>query len=198
MYLWMLSPGPSMALIARNSVKYGIKTTKFTIFGIVTSIAVYSILAVLGIGAITNAYPAGFKIFKTIGSAYICFVGLKLLLNSFKNDGLKFEDTNGSKIPSKISLFLHGFTTDLSNPMTVVGITSIILGFVNVSDPLSSKITLLSITIIDAFLYAYTFSFLFGNKISRQFILPRINLFERVAGSIIILIGVGFLINIFR
>jgi threonine/homoserine/homoserine lactone efflux protein len=193
MYVWMLSPGPSMALISRNSAKFGVKTAAFTIFGTVTSVAIYSTIAILGVGALIGLYPNAFKAFKIIGSCYIVYVGIKIFLSSLKkNENL---DMVVNRKPSKIKLYLSGLTTDLANPLTVVGITSVILGFVQMSDPISHKIGFFTITVIDAFLYCFTYAFLFGNPVSRRFILPRMSIFEKISGILIMLIGIIFLAN---
>jgi len=50
-------------------------------------------------------------------------------------------------------------------------------------------------TMISALCYLYTYSFLFGNKITRKFVAPRMIIFEKLAGIAVFLIGVTFLIK---
>jgi threonine/homoserine/homoserine lactone efflux protein len=193
MYIFMLSPGPSMALTSRNAAKFGVKGVHFTVLGIVTSITFLTSLSVLGIATIINLYPKAFKIVKLIGSLYIIYLGVKICVMSFrKNEG--DLNANVAKI-SPLKQYLTGLSTDLANPMSIVGITSMILGFVKANDSGLTKLLYSFLTILSAFGYLYTYSFIFGNNISRKFILPRMNMFERIAGLLIALIGCGFLIN---
>jgi threonine/homoserine/homoserine lactone efflux protein len=195
-YLWTLSPGPSMALIGRNSARFGIKITRFTIFGIITSMTFYTILSILGAGALIQAYPSGFKIFKIMGSIYISYIGIKIFLGAEKKQALTIEESTSPPPPSR-NLYFQGLLTDIANPITFVGLTSIILGFMSTNDHILQKIIYLILTIIASFLYAYTFAFLFGNKVSRKFILPRLSIFEKIAGILIVIIGGLFLLHVF-
>ena len=193
MYIFMLSPGPSMALISRNSAKFGVKGAHFTILGIITSITICTTLAVLGIATVINLYPKAFKMVKLIGSLYIVYLGVKIFITSFA----KVSENLGSNVKqvSPLRQYLTGISTDLANPMSIVGITSMILGFVNAGDSGVTKLIYSICTILASFGYCYTYAFIFGNNVSRRFILPRMSLFERIAGLAITLIGCGFLIN---
>jgi homoserine/homoserine lactone efflux protein len=192
-YIFMLSPGPSMALIARNSAKFGIKGTTFFMLGILTSVAILSSLSVLGVAAIIKIYPKGFSVFKIFGSLYLIFIGVKIFISSLKAHQESFE--KGAIKASKSAEFIKGLTTDLLNPVSFVGLTSMILNFVKVSDPFGDKIIYLITTLLASTLYLYTYAFLFGNKVSRKFISPRMGIFEMIAGTIICLLGLWFLIQ---
>lgn len=194
MYIFMMSPGPSMALISRNSARFGFRHIHFTILGIITSITVYSILAVLGVGALIILYPNAFKIFKTIGSCYIIYLGVKIFLSTFK----KAKSETSAKVTEagRFKQYITGLLTDLANPLSIVGITSIILGFINVNDGILTKFIYLILTIFTAFLYAYSYAFLFGNPISKKFIEPRLFIFERIAGVMVSIVGLVFIYNI--
>lgn len=193
-YLFMLSPGPTMALITTSAAKFGIRKTGFIILGVLTSISCYTLLAIVGIQALIELYPKAFKAFKFIGSLYIIYIGIKIFLASFyvqeilKSGGKHIEKTNFKK-------YISGFTVDILNPVNVIGLTSIILGFVKLTDEPSKKILFFIVTLIASVCYAYTYTFLFGNKVSRAFILPKISLFERFAGVAVSIIGILFLIN---
>ena len=157
-----------------------------------TSIAVYTILAIVGVGALIQFYPKAFKVFKLIGSCYIIYIGVKMFLSSFVKQEM---DIKQAKKATRTKEYLVGLTTDLANPLTIVGITSIVLGVVKVTSPFSDKIIFFIITIIASFCYAYTYAFIFGNPVSRKFITPKMNLFEKIAGIAVSMVGTFFLIN---
>ncbi len=189
----MLSPGPSAALISRNSAKFGIHGSHFTIFGILTSITLFIILAVIGIATFMNLYPKAFKTLKLLGSLYIIFLGVRIFISSFSKKG---SDLVGNAVKqSNSKQFLSGLATDLANPMSIIGLTSMILGFITVNDTVTTKFIYSLITFITSVMYAYTYAFAFGNPISRKFLLPRMTTFERIAGILITLRGCDFLIN---
>jgi threonine/homoserine/homoserine lactone efflux protein len=191
-YIFMLSPGPSMALISRISAKFGISKTHFAVLGIVTSITIYAIFSLVGIGALISLYPKAFKVFKICGSFYIIYLGVKIFILSSKHSELEIS---GGEKNSNMKDYFTGLATDIANPLSFVGLTSVILGFVNLDSSLFDKIIFLILTIISSFAYLYTYAILFGNPISRKFINPRIGLFEKIAGMAVATIGVIFLIN---
>lgn len=193
MYTFLLSPGPSMTLIARNSAKFGIQKTFPTILGITTSILLYTSLSVIGIATIASIYPQSFKIFKFAGSLYIICLGIKIFMDSFNSTDK--DITSNTKKTSKFRQYLIGLTTDVANPLSLIGITSIILGFVKASDSLFIKGIYSIFTVFSTFACAYTYAFIFGNKISRKFITPRMENFEKITGIAICSIGCIFLIN---
>lgn len=190
-YIFMMSPGPSMALISRNSAKFGVAKTTFTIFGILTSITFYTILSLIGIGALINLYPNAFKMFKLLGSCYIIYVGLKIFYSTFKAPIATKKAKQQRE--TKFQEYITGLLTDLSNPLTVVGLTSIILSFINISDSIEVKFIYLALTVISGFCYAYSYAFLFGNPIAKKFIEPKLILFERIAGMLVAIVGCIFI-----
>ena len=193
MYPFMMVPGPAVALVSRSSAKLGVKETNFYIFGILSSITFFSILSIIGIVSIIQSYPTGFKVFKILGSIYLFIIGFKIFISSFKKHTQNLSGNITKTSHSKQYLF--GLFTDLANPLSMVGLTSMILGFVDANDEVNIKLGYLITTIISAVLYLYTYAFLFGNKVSRKFITPKMHIFERVAGIMVCFIGLIFLIK---
>ena len=189
----MMSPGPSMALISRNSAKFGVHNSHFTILGILTSISFYSLLALLGINVLITMYPNAFKVCKIIGSSYIIYLGIKIVWGTFKQH--KSGKSLKLKEQSNLQQYLSGLFTDLANPLTIVGLTSIILGFIKVNDSLQLKAIYFFLTILASICYAYSYAFLFGNPVSKKFIEPRLFLFERIAGIMVVIVGCIFVYN---
>ena len=193
MYIFLMSPGPSMALISRNSAKFGLHRSHFTILGILTSISFYSLLSLLGVNVLIALYPNAFKICKMIGSSYIIYLGVKIFWSTFKQH--KGAKGKVLKEQSHLKQYLSGLFTDLANPLNIVGVTSIILGFIKVDDSLQLKAIYFFLTILTAICYAYSYAFLFGNPVSKKFIEPRLFLFERIAGIMVAIIGCIFFYN---
>lgn len=192
MYPFMLVPGPAMALVCRSSAKFGVKYTNFYIFGIFSSITFFSILSILGIVSIIQLYPLAFKVFKIAGAVYLSIIGMKIFIFAKKNNT---STEIVIKKVSKIKQYILGLCTDLANPLSMVGITSMILGFVTPNDTTGIKLGYLVTTMISALCYLYTYSFLFGNKITRKFMMPRMIIVEKIAGISVFFIGFIFLVN---
>ena len=193
-YPFMIIPGPVMILLFRSVTKFGILKTNFYILGILTSVIFFTSLSIIGVIGIVEFYPKSFLVFRFLGSIYLFILGLKVFLHSLKQN----NNINTKKNINKTSYFkqyLCGLGVDLANPLSILGISSIILSTVSPSDAMSVKFSYFVITIFAAVCYLYTYVFLFNNKITKSFILPRINIIERLSGIMVCFIGTIFFFN---
>ena len=76
-----LTPGTDSIYIITRSVSQG-KTAGFhSVLGITSGILVHTLLASLGLSVLLASSPVAFMIVKYIGAAYLCYLGLKMLLS---------------------------------------------------------------------------------------------------------------------
>ena len=139
LFVWMVSPGPCFALVARNSMKYGIKSGLWTALGMVICDTIFIFLAVIGVAQFLSLYPKVLNAGKMIGGAYIFYIGVEIFLSTFKKiDSEDYQISSNYENTSK-KLFIKGFLTDASNPLLIVGMLAIVLGFMDLE---GSKINL--------------------------------------------------------
>jgi threonine/homoserine/homoserine lactone efflux protein len=108
-----------------------------------------------------------------------------MILQDSKN---KKDYTSSEGVSANFSFkaeVIKGFLTNLSNPFTIVGMTSFILPFFKPEMSLETKLLFALLVPFSTFYCFSSISLLFGNKITRNFILPKIIWFERVAGVVI-------------
>jgi threonine/homoserine/homoserine lactone efflux protein len=112
----VMSPGPSMAMIIRNSVNYsglhGIFTALGTVGGI--SIQAAAVLVIMG-DLVKNPKLQAFL--AMILSIYLFYLSIEIFRKIFSNtnDLLKSKDS----MRSLLVAFKEGFLTDLFNPMAL-------------------------------------------------------------------------------
>ena len=183
-FLWMASPGPCFAIVARNSTKFGIKAGIFTSLGIVTCDALFIFFAVIGVAEFLKLFPKVLEAGKMIGAGYIFYIGVDIFISTFKKKkNAEIDDTQGQNTPLK--LFTLGFLTDASNPLLIIGMLAIVLGFIDLNAS-ALHISFYSAIIPLTTVYVnFTIAFLFGNKFIRNLIVPYMNWFERFAGLLI-------------
>ena len=94
-----MSPGPSLALIIRNSTKYNRLGGIMSAVGHGLGMGVYAIFAITGLSIIilTNMYI--FKSIQIIGIIFLFFYGILFILK--KNDKINIDD-NQNKLNSFI------------------------------------------------------------------------------------------------
>lgn len=76
-----LTPGTDSIYIITRSVSQGQTAGFHSVLGITSGILVHTLLASLGLSVLLASSPMAFMIVKYIGAAYLCYLGLKMLLS---------------------------------------------------------------------------------------------------------------------
>jgi threonine/homoserine/homoserine lactone efflux protein len=195
-FLWMVSPGPCFALVARNSVKYGFKAGFWTALGMVLCDSIFIFFAVIGVAEFLSMFPKVLNAGKMIGSAYIFYIGVDIFLTTFRKNKEDFTCGDLKATENQpFTLFRRGFLTDAANPLLIIGMLAIVLSFIDLKGG-TGHITLYSVIIpvMTAFVNIMV-AICFGNKIIRSVITPFIKWFERFAGVVISLLAISMLIS---
>ena len=146
--LGAMSPGPSLALIIRNSINYN-RTS-----GIIASIAhglgicVYATLTVIVLEFILRKSETIFFVIQICGSLFLIILGLIFI---FKKNNENQNDTY--QIHS--SSFAQGFIIAIINPKILIWFTAIYSQFIDINSTFLNKtILVLTPSIIDAIWYS--------------------------------------------
>lgn len=195
LFFFMSSPGPSFALIARSSIKFGLKGGIFTSFGIVACDALFIFFAVIGVAGFLNHYPKALEIGKIIGSIYIFYIGVDIFLSTFKK--AHEDDLPSAKNSDSLSrLFLQGFFTNAANPLAIVGMLAITLTFFHFEAAAFELKFLYTALVPLTSAYVYCgIALIFGNSLTRKFIVPYVKWFERFAGIAICTLALMMIFN---
>jgi len=110
--LGMLSPGPDMLIVMRNTLtgqrRAGIRTS----LGVLTGNAVHMTYCLLGVGWLISQSILAFNVVKYVGALYLIYLGIQSL--RAKHSPLD-EDIAGTTDADQ-RWFLHGFASNLLNP----------------------------------------------------------------------------------
>ncbi|MDN5679753.1 MAG: LysE family translocator [Ewingella sp.] len=90
-----LSPGASFTLAMNNAVQQGMRGTGRIILGTLLGIYTHALLAGLGITRLIVAYPALMNAIKIAGTAYLLYLGIRLIRSGLNAKDLAF--TSGSR-----------------------------------------------------------------------------------------------------
>lgn len=194
LFLWMASPGPCFAMVARNATKYGIKGGIWTAIGMVICDSIFIFFAVIGVAEFLSLYPKVLSAGKMIGAAYIFYIGIEILLSTFRRSAQSETcDINTEATPVK--LMVRGFLTDASNPLLIIGMLAIVLRFIDPSAGVG-VITLYSVLLPITTIYVtFGIAVIFGNTITRRLVVPYMHWFERLAGVLIAFLAILMIIE---
>lgn len=114
--LLVISPGPNGLLIAKTVTTSGTKAGVGNIVGFAVAFGIHGVVAIFGISIILLQSGQAFFIFKLLGAAYLCWIGIKSLISAWQ-----YQPTTGQPPASKnkVSLsqaFVEGLLTNLLNP----------------------------------------------------------------------------------
>ena len=111
-FLVLVSPGPDMILVLRNTLLAGRRAGLQTSLGVLAGNLVHITYCVIGIGWIISQSILAFTVLKYAGAAYLIYLGI----TSFRS-GVRPLDTNSIKeSPRSRIWFVQGFFNNLLNP----------------------------------------------------------------------------------
>ncbi|MGH6855846.1 MAG: LysE family translocator, partial [Aestuariivirga sp.] len=110
----VIVPGPTVTVIIANSLRHGARAGLLNVAGTQLGVAIWLVVAVLGLGAAIEVMGVWFDALRYAGAAYLVWLGIKLLRS--KGDLAMATD----RARPRGSFFLQGFIVILSNPKMLV------------------------------------------------------------------------------
>ena len=186
------TPGPAVLFIITHSTLHGWNKAAYAAFGNITGLFCLGIIAITGLGTVLNTSMTFFNILKYAGSAYLVYLGLKLIFQKNNN----FSPTKDQIISTDISskkLFLHAFTIAISNPKAIIFLTALLPQFISIEETLIPQFLVLIATLMSFSFFFLMFYALLAQRIKTWLNKSeRIKNFNRASGSIFI--GFGLLL----
>lgn len=112
-----VTPGVDTAMVLRATTVEGKRSGALAALGIGLGCLIWGLTVALGLGAMLRASELAYTVVKTIGAAYLLWLGIKLLWKPRRSldEG---EDRLGSEpVSGRVSAaFLRGFLTNILNP----------------------------------------------------------------------------------
>ena len=185
-----MSPGPSLALIIRNSTKYNRLGGIMSAIGHGLGMGIYAIFAVTGLIIIltTNIY-----IFKSIQIAGIIFLFIFGILFIIQ----KKEELNIENNQNKLNSFLQGFSISILNPKILIWFSAVFSQFVRSDSTfLTNSILVITASSIDCIWYIMV-ALIVTSYGLKDFFQKRINAIQKISGTVLVLISILLIINFF-
>ena len=147
-----MSPGPSLAVILRNTLSGGRTQGVMSGIGHGLGITFYAIVAVFGLLAIINTIPNFFSLAQIAGSLFLIWLGGKMIIPFFKKGYTANEEMSSKNSPHQG--FLEGFLIAILNPKIAAWLLALFSQFVQPNALLAEQFVLVStVGFIDASWY---------------------------------------------
>ena len=181
-----ISPGPSLAVVIRNTISGGRFQGVMTGIGHGIGIGIYAFMAVMGLSSLLLNNEKLFMIFQIAGAIILLWIACKMILN-------KPTDVIDQKQFSKKG-FIQGFMIAFLNPKILVFLVAVFSQFIDINiNSLDRFIIAIMASLIDMAWYVLVSLLLTGTSLINSFRSNAV-LIDKSIGSILILISL-LLIN---
>lgn len=187
-----LSPGPSLALVVKNTLAGGANQGYATAISHGLGVALYAAITATGIGIVIVQSPLLFSIIQYSGAAFLLYLGIKSLLSKKQSIELTSGDEsaeNSQTVSEKVNGWRDGFLIAFLNPKLAIFFLALFSQFVTADATWAKKITMIAtVGGIDALWYVLV---TFG--LSRGPVLKKLkansHIIDRITGSFLILLA---------
>ena len=183
-----MSPGPSMALIIRNSIKYGRVSGILSSVGHAIGIGIYAGVSVAGLQIILINNIFLFNTIQFCGSVFLLVLGILFLRDTGQK--LSIQDKQKS-----VNSFMQGFAISILNPKILIWFAAIFSQFIEISSTNFVKFTMVLIaSSIDGLWYIILTIIVTGFGL-KQFLENNTKIIQNISGAVLIFISIFILYN---
>ena len=183
-----MSPGPSMALIIRNSIKYGRVSGVLSSVGHAIGIGIYAGVSVAGLQIILINNIFLFNTIQFCGSVFLLVLGILFLRDTGQT--LSIQDKQKS-----VNSFMQGFAISILNPKILIWFAAIFSQFIEISSTNFVKLTMVLIaSSIDGLWYIILTIIVTGFGL-KQFLENNTKIIQNISGAVLIFISIIILYN---
>ena len=128
--LLAIAPGPGMLYVLARSLAGGKREGVLSALGTFLGGMVHVFAAALGVSVVLAKSAVAFSTVKYVGAAYLCFLGVRMILDARKEKSSAEESVAQNITPARNPLW-QGVATEVLNPKTALFFLSFIPQFVN-------------------------------------------------------------------
>ena len=185
-----ISPGPSLAVVMRNTIKGGRTQGVLTGIGHGLGLTVYAFIAVMGLSSILIGNKTLFTSIQITGSLWLIWIGYNLIRSS----SIELPEHH---VESGVKGFVEGLMISFLNPKILVFFVAVFSQFIHKELTVVDKTIIVIVAgVIDTFWYVLVAMLLAGKNFINQLKENSVWI-DRVTGVFLILIALVIIIKVF-
>jgi threonine/homoserine/homoserine lactone efflux protein len=182
----IVTPGPDMALVARNAARGGYPAARSTAFGVGTGILLWGMFSVAGLASALAASAVVFSTLKIAGATFLVALGLRSLWAAARPKGIPETDQR-APLGGHVA-FLQGLLGNLLNPKAGAIFVAVVPQFIEPTDALIRLAAMTGAFVVMVTLWLNVYGFLIARAATRFG--PRIRrALDGLAGAVMVGIG---------
>lgn len=140
----ILTPGPMVALIIANSLRYGLRYGLATVAGSTLAMAAQLTFVAAGLSSMLGAAGEAFFWIKWIGAAYLFYLGVTAL----RRPSARLDYDAPSQRKSMAAIFRQAVIVSATNPKTLLFYAAFFPLFVDHAAPMGPQMAILAATFL--------------------------------------------------
>ena len=148
----MLSPGPDLILVLKNS-RYGFRQGSATALGISSGLVVHCLLALAGVAVLLTTSRALYLVVRLGGALYLIYLGIRILTALFRGNQTLLRVDQKSQSTTARRCYLEGLVTNILNPKVTIFILSIFTQFISPQAPLSARALVAAVLLLECAIF---------------------------------------------
>lgn len=183
------SPGPSLAVVVRNTLNHGKMSGLLTSWSHATGIIIYAVLTLFGLGVLLKENLTLFTIISYSGALYLAWLGYK----AFTSKGGTFGTTEEKRKTSYKQSLRDGFFISMLNPKIGLFFLALFSQYMKPDMGFDGKfITVLTPFLTDGLWYTFITTLISYKKIL-EFLRRKALWIDKITGVVLILIALKIL-----
>ncbi|EKO3390882.1 LysE family translocator [Vibrio fluvialis] len=190
--LGAMSPGPSLAMVAKHSLAGGRKNGLATAWAHAFGIGVYAFITLIGLAVVLHQSPLLFKTISYAGAFYLAYLGL----NALRSKGGVAAKLESGESVSVWQSAREGLMISLLSPKIALFFIALFSQFVAVDNEFSSK-ALIVVTpfVVDGLWYTFI-TFLLSSPRLLDKLRARAVLIDRLSGVVLIALALRVVMTV--
>ncbi|MGF1739065.1 LysE family translocator [Photobacterium satsumensis] len=189
--LGAMSPGPSLAVVAKHSLAGG------RLHGVVTSwahaagVGIYALVTLLGLAVVLKQSPTLFSVITYAGAGYLAYLGV----NALRSKGGVAAKLAAGQSTSLVEAARDGAMISLLNPKLALFFLALFSQFVAVGTELSSRAIIVATPLLVDGLWYTLIAFVLSNPRVLEKLRTKAQMIDRLSGVVLILLAMRVVIQ---
>lgn len=184
--LGAMSPGPSLAMIAKHSLAGGRFNGIVAAWSHAFGIGIYAFVTIIGLAVVLEQSPMLFKTISYLGAAYLIYLGVNALRSK---GGVAAKLKAGNKVSLKQSA-IEGLLLSLLSPKIALFFIALFSQYVALGNQLSNQIIIVGTPLIVDGLWYTLITLILSSPLIVDRIRAKATIIDKLSGIVLILLAV--------
>lgn len=191
--LAVMSPGPDLAMITRQTLAYGRSAGLWTALGIGSGISFHVAWAMFGMGWVIERYPALLEVLRYGGALFLLYMGGKAIRAQPSSAAATHQQR--AEPGSSAHHFGIGVLTNVLNPKALLFFMALCSAVITGATPVWLRLSLGLWMALSTAAWFSLVSVTLGHPRVRQRLLASGYLIDRAMGAILLALGAGMILS---